>query len=324
MGYFFLSEPPDEPMPIPDFRTMGGKPTSRPSPDLFDTIYLCQRRQDWYREFAILEWYDPLPFIGSVTIASSVESVTAEIRAALKLDLDERRTLTTWTDALHHLIEMADALGVLVMVSGTVGNNTYRVLNPAEFRGFALTDYLAPLVFVNGADTKAAQIFTLAHELAHLWLGHSALSDSGPHMEPSHKIEAWCNRVAAELLVPLHLLRDEYHKGENLPAEISRLARRFKVSTLVILRRIYDAGGLTHDQFRTAYDAELEKLIAIPRRGSGGDFYKTQTVRVGKRFAKALVSSTLAGDTLYRDAFRLLCVSKFATFQKFADTVNSR
>ncbi len=211
------------------------------------------------------------------------------------------------------------------MVSGTVGSNTRRALDPEEFRGFALSDDLAPLVFINGADTKAAQMFTLAHELAHLWLGRSALSDSGPHMLPSNNVEAWCNRVAAELLVPLSLLKDDCRKkGEDLSSALKRLTRRFKVSTLIILRRIHDAGDLTRAEFHAAYEAELAQLKPIPLSGSGGNFYRTQVARVGKRFAKALVGSTLGGRTLYRDAFRLLCVSKTSTFQKLADSVESR
>ena len=317
IGYFFLTEPPDEPFPIPDFRTMGGGPIGRPSLDLLDTIDLCQRRQDWYREFARLEGEEPRAFVGSVNPKSDIENVAAEIRATLHLDLEERRVLPTWSEALRRFVERADALGILVMVSGIVGNNTHRKLDPEEFRGFALADNLAPLVFINGADTKAAQMFTLAHELAHLWLGETALSDTRPDSLPDHEVEAWCNRVAAELLVPLADLRSEYRKGEDLSETLTRLARRFKVSTLVVLRRIYDAGGLTRKAFREAYQAELAKLRSIPR-GGGGNFYPTQTTRVGKRFARAVVVSTLEGGTSFTESFRLLGFSKTSTFDKLA------
>jgi Zn-dependent peptidase ImmA (M78 family) len=234
---------------------------------------------------------------------------------ALGFDIEERRRCPTWTDALRRFIDQADALGTLVMVNGVVGNNNYRKLEPEEFRGFALSDTLAPLVFINGADTKAAQMFTLAHELAHIWLGQSALSDIGPISAPTHDVETWCDRVAAELLVPLALFREVYRRGEDLRGAMDRLARHFKVSTLVILRRIHDAGGLSRNQLWQAYNAELERLRAIPR-GSGGDFYLTQAARVGKRFARALVISTLEGQTLHRDAFHLLGFSKLATFRE--------
>lgn len=315
VGYLFLQEPPIERVPIPDFRTVGSARVARPSPDLLDTVYICQQRQEWYRDFARSVGEEPLAFVGSVNLASSVEATAASMRHALGFDLEERRRMSTWTDALRRFIEQADALGVLVMVSGVVGSNNRRKLDPEEFRGFALADDLAPLVFINGADTKAAQMFTLAHELAHIWLGRSALSDVGPASAPSNNVESWCNRVAAELLVPLSVLRDEYQRGADLLVEANRLARRFKVSTLVILRRIHDAGGLTREQFRRAYQEELERLRAIPK-GSGGDFYLTQAARVGKRFARALVASTLEGQTLHRDAFRLLGFSKLRTFQE--------
>lgn len=315
IGYFFLPEPPVERVPIPDFRTAGNRRIDRPSPDLLDTVYLCQQRQEWYRNFARSQGEQPLAFIGSATLNSDIEETAAAIRRAIGFDIEERRLTPTWTDALRRFIELTDAQGVLVMVNGVVANNNYRKLDPDEFRGFALADELAPLVFINGSDTKAAQMFTLAHELAHVWLGQSALSDIGPITVPMNRVEIWCNRVAAELLVPLATVGEEYRRGEDLRGALDRLARRFKVSTLVILRRIFDVGGISRAQLDDAYQQELARLRAITRP-SGGDFYLTQSARVGKRFARALVASTLEGQTLHRDAFRLLGFSKLATFRE--------
>ena len=155
---------------------------------------------------------------------------------------------------------------MLVMVSGVVGSNTRRTLDPDEFRGFALADKLAPLVFINGADTKAAQMFTLAHELAHLWLGESALSNVGADSSPVHNVETWCNGVAAELLVPLPELRRELGHGDPLES-VAALARTFKVSTLVILHRILDAGRISRERFQRAYAAEVVRLTEHTRWG---------------------------------------------------------
>jgi Zn-dependent peptidase ImmA (M78 family) len=315
IGFLFLPKPPVESVPIPDFRTAGNVHKVHPSPDLLDTIYICQQRQEWYRDFARTVGEAPLSFVGSLNIKSPIVSAADTIRHALGFDVDQRRQMPTWTDALRHFIDQADAFGILVMCSGVVFNNTHRHLDPEEFRGFAMVDDLAPLVFINGADTKAAQMFTLAHELAHVWLGQSAVSDAQVLLIPELEVEDWCNRVAAELLVPLTVLHKEYNETAGLGYEVARLARLFKVSTLVILRRIHDAGGLTRTELWDAYEQEVARLRSIPK-GSGGNFYLTQAARVSKRFARALVISTLEGQTLHRDAFRMLGFSKLRTFHE--------
>jgi Zn-dependent peptidase ImmA (M78 family) len=171
------------------------------------------------------------------------------------------------------------------------------------------------VIFINGADTKAAQMFTLAHELAHIWLGQSGVSDADAARVPQRGVERWCNQVAAELLVPLAALRGEYNRKNDLRTELDRLVRRFKVSTLVVLRRIHDAGGLTWETLWVEYEKELARIRAIPKSG-GGNFFLTQAARVSKRFARALDVSTMEGQTLHRDAFRMLGFSKHATFQE--------
>jgi Zn-dependent peptidase ImmA (M78 family)/transcriptional regulator with XRE-family HTH domain len=315
VGYLFLPEPPVERVPIPDFRAPANERIGHPSPDLLDTIYVCQQRQEWFRNYARSMGESPLSFVGSARVQDEVVRTAARIRTAMGFDVNQRRQMPTWADALRHFIEQADGLGILVMCNGVVHNNNYRHLDPQEFRGFAMADDLAPLVFINGADTKAGQMFTLAHELAHIWLGQSAVSDSQPVQVPDQHVERWCNEVAAELLVPIEAMRSEYNSNATLADEASRLARRFKVSTLVILRRILDVGGLTRQEFWDAYHAEVARLRAIPR-SSGGNFYLTQAARVSKRFAAALVTSTLEGQTRYNDAFRMLGFSKLSTFKE--------
>ena len=320
IGQLFLNEPPVETLPIPDFRTIGNAEIARPSPDLLDMIYVCQQRQEWYRDYAHSLGEQALPFVGSARVGDDVIGVAGRIREALDFDLQAQQQAPTWTEALRRFISQADALGVLVMCSGVVLNNNYRKLNPDEFRGFAMPDPLAPLVFINGADTKSAQMFTLAHELAHIWAGQSALSDTEASSFPEHHVESWCNQVAAEFLVPLEALSQASLGDEDLEGRTSDLARRFKVSTLVILRRLYDAAQLTQRQFKDAYSEELTRLLAIDK-GSGGNFYLTQAARVSKRFARSLIVSTLEGQTLHRDAFRMLGFSKLSTFHELGRSV---
>lgn len=320
IGFLFLPVPPVDRLPIPDFRTMGGRAVEQPSPNLLEMIYACEQRQEWYRDFARLNREDTRAFVGSATTATSVESVAEEMGAVLGFHVEDRRRERTWSDALRRFIEQADNAGILVMCSGIVRNNTRRTLDPQEFRGFALSDPLAPLVFVNGADTRAAQMFTLAHELAHLWLGQSGVSDAGPTATPASAVEAWCNRVAAELLVPMAALRPELRAAEDMTDTKRRLAGTFKVSTLVVLRRLRDAGVLDRAAFEREYEREFQFLAALPK-GAGGNFYLTQAARVSRRFALALVVDTLEGNTLEHDAFRLLGITKSETFQEFGATL---
>lgn len=319
IGYFFLPQPPNLPLPIPDFRTLRDKSVDEPSSNLLDTLYLCQQRQDWFRDHARLHGIPAAHFVGSATIREAPEAVAQQIRETLALSTETRQRLSTWADALRQLIAQAEAAGVMVMVSSVVGSNSHRKLDVEEFRGFALADDLAPLVFLNGSDSKSAQMFTLAHELAHLWLGESGVSDTETGRIPEQGIERWCNQVAAELLMPMQALRAAFLPEAPVPQEIQRLARLFKVSTLVALRRLFDAGFISQAMLWQHYREEQERLRSLERREtSGGDFYNSLGARTSKRFARAIVSSTLEGFTSFPDAFRMLGMRKSSTFYEAA------
>ncbi|GAB4557173.1 MAG: ImmA/IrrE family metallo-endopeptidase [Haliangiales bacterium] len=320
VGYLFLAVPPTETVPLPDLRTVKNDRLTRPSANLIATIHICQQRQEWYRQHQLLSGHDPLSFVGSLNATVPTPEAAQKIRKALNFTAEDRTQLQTWEEATRHLIAAIEATGVLVMVSGIVGNNNHRSLDPEEFRGFAMADDIAPLIFINGADAKSAQMFTMAHEIAHIWLGESAVSDVSVSEKTTHKVESWCNEVAAEFLVPRKELRAEYADDEKPSAQVHRLTKHFKVSSLVILRRLRDLKLLKEDQFWPLYRKELQRIKT--KTNAGGNFYTTKQVRIGRNFARAVIESTLEGKTLYRDAFRLLELEKMDTFNKLCEALS--
>jgi Zn-dependent peptidase ImmA (M78 family) len=323
VGFLLLDAPPHEELPLPDLRTMGNAAVSRPSGDLLDTIYDCQQRQDWYREFARTSREDVVPLVGSLGADSDAVAAARRLSEFLPFPVEERGA--TWSDAFARLRDRVDEAGVLVMVTGIVGSNTHRKLDPHEFRGFALVDDLAPLIFVNGADSKAAQLFTLAHELVHVASGRSALDDPDLATRVANAEERRCNRVAAEFLVPGDALQRVLMPNGSIADACQSVARTFKVSSLVALRRIFDIGRLDWAAYQRAYGEELDRVTRLveEREAGGGNFYNTQPVRVSKRLARALIASTLEGQTLYRDAFRMLGLHKQSTFNELAYRLGS-
>lgn len=322
IGYFFLESPPRESVPIPDYRTLANAGILQPSANLIDTIYICQMRQEWYRRFAQSSHSGSVSYVGELTTDMDPVDAAKHLEESIGYSLEERSAARTWIDALRIFIERIESSGTLVMVNGVVGGNNNRRLDPEEFRGFALSDDFAPLIFVNGADTKSAQMFTLAHEFAHLLLGQTALSDAGIKVQPSGEVEVWCNQVAAEYLVPTQSLLGEVVDRASVQSHLQRLAKTYKVSTLVLIRRLHDVGLLDRSEFRIEYQNELDRIMEIMgRRSGGGNFHHTTAVRVSRLFARSLISSTLEGRATFSEAMRLLGFRKLSTFKDFGRMV---
>ena len=306
LGYLFLSRPPEERLPIPHFRTLGDVSPRRPSPDLLETVQTMERRQAWMREYLIEQGHNPLPFVRAARLTDEPRQVAVEMQRALSLAEEWAADQPTWTAALRELQRRLEEAGIFVVVSGIVGNNTRRKLDPAEFRGFVLVDDYAPLVFVNGADGKAAQMFTLAHELAHLWFGSSAAFDLRELRPADDETELASNRVAAEFLVPERKLRRIWLSVSQGPDRFQTIARQFKVSELVAARRALDLGLITKAEFLSFYRAyQQDERRAAAGRPEGGDFYASQNLRIGRRFAGVVVRAAKEGRLLYREAYHL-------------------
>ncbi|MSP36994.1 MAG: ImmA/IrrE family metallo-endopeptidase [Deltaproteobacteria bacterium] len=323
LGYFFLPEPPEDRLPIPDFRTLPGAQPKRPSPNLLETIQTMQQRQGWMRDFLREQGQEPLAFVGSVSLGVDLNELAAGIRAALSLSNDWAHRESNWTEALKTLREATEDAGILVVINGVVGNNNRRKLDRSEFQGFVLTDEYAPLIFINGADFKAAQMFTLAHELAHLWLGRGGVF-SFEEMQPvNNEVEVICNRAAAEFLVPAAQLQSVWQESQETDEPFQFLARHFKVSPIVAARRALDLQLMSRPEFFEFYHAYEEDDRRQKQTSSGGDFYATQGTRIGERFANTVIRAVIEGHLLFRDAYRLTGLYG-KTFDRYADYLGFR
>ncbi|MEN3942299.1 ImmA/IrrE family metallo-endopeptidase [Prosthecobacter sp. SYSU 5D2] len=310
LGYFFLNEPPEERLPIPDFRTLKDRRLARPSPHLLDTIHAALLRQDWMKGFLIEQGEPALGFIGSRTLSDQPEEVAEEMRRTLALEGHWSRALPTWEEALRLLIKKIEGIGVLVMINGVVENNTHRPLDIEEFRGFVLSDSHAPVIFLNGTDAKAAQMFTLVHELAHLWLGKGGVSDFQELIPSDNAVEIFCNQVAAEFLVPAHEMQTAWKEVKNNPKPFERLARFFKVSPVVVARRLLDLKLITREAYFSFYNSYQEAAAERRNQGAGGgNFYLTLGSRLGYRFPAAVYGAAREGRLQYREAYQLTGLS---------------
>ncbi|AFM26548.1 ImmA/IrrE family metallo-endopeptidase [Desulfomonile tiedjei] len=320
-GYLFLEKPPTEELPIPYFRTFEKAPPTRISPELLDTIYEMQKRQVWMREYLIQQGHDSLSFVQSVKVDKPVQSVVQCMREILRVDQNWASDLKTWAEALQFLQETMERAGIIVIVNGVVGNNTHRPLDVTEFRGFVLVDEYAPLAFINGADVKAAQMFTLAHELAHICFGSSAAFDLRQIHVADDPIEKKCDQAAAEFLVPSELMAREWQTAKDEDEPFRYLARLFKASEIVVARRALDLDLISKESFLSFYEGYRKRVyLKKADRRPGGDFYATQNMRVGRTFATNVILAVKSDRLLYDEAYHLTGLYG-KTFDRYAESL---
>ncbi len=318
IGYFFLPEPPEERLPIRDLRTVKHGPL-RPSADLLDTIYAMQRRQDWLREDRLETEAEPLSFVGSARLTDDPSAIGQEMRRMTGLGDGWASEVATWQEAVSELRRRIEDLGVMAVINGVVGNNTHRKLNVEEFRGFALTDPYAPLIFVNGADAKSAQMFTLAHELAHVWLGQEGEGLSGFEgiFPGGAHVEQFCDQAAAEFLVPARGLKEHWRDVKGAPNPFEQMARHFKVSPIVVGRRAMDLRLINRETFFDFYESYTTRERQRREQAGGGDFYNNQNTRVGSRFATHVIRAAMEGRLSFKEAYDLTGL-RGGAFQEYA------
>lgn len=312
-GYLFLAQPPKEEMPLPDLRTVDGHGVQQPSAELFDLVKLMVQRQEWYKEYLKQQLVEPCKIVGNFSTRYDVTAIVADMRR--ELDVGEHPNRGSWEDYYRDLVEKVEAIGILVMRQSDLGHFT-RPLQVSEFRGFAIADTFAPMVFVNHADAPGARLFTLIHELCHIWIGQSGISDGDA--QAHRKEEVLCNAVAAEFLVPKTEFTRLWHPSlENWRENLSILESHFHVSKWVLARRALTCNYITENEYVRFITDEKDAHKKRKNSGSGPSYYKTKKAQISQRFSKAVVSQALNGQMLLRDAAQLL-VMKPSNISKFA------
>lgn len=304
----FLTSPPDERLPIADFRTVGVQPSPALSVDVLDLINDVMAKQDWYRSFLEADGAEELPFLGQFTEDADPVAIAADITRVLSLTDQVRRSAGSWDGFLRDLVRRAEGIGILVLRSGVVGNDTRRPLNVEEFRGFAISDPLAPLVFLNSRDAKAAQVFTLVHELCHLWVGQTGVSNPTLDLATgANEKEALCNAVAAEVLVPMADFVPRWISDVPISDNVQHLATYYRVSSTVVLRRAREAAKITPNEYRETYPQILAAQTPV-NGGGGGNYYSNVLARNSTALVKGLLGAVAQGRASYREAAFLLNV----------------
>ncbi|MCC7493927.1 MAG: ImmA/IrrE family metallo-endopeptidase [Fimbriimonadaceae bacterium] len=321
---FFLPQPPPESPRVADLRQLPEGTPAAWSYELRRQIRYVERRQAWVRENAA-ESQPPLDWLGATTLNDDCQVVGQRLRERLGWSLDQQLRWHSPKAALPAWQAAVERLGVLVFQTGLRPELMVQV---DEMRGVALADPVAPAIVINGSDAEAGRVFSLMHELAHLALGQRAVSgwqqtplDRAAMDDRTQRLEVFCNRVAAHLLVPAHDCEEQFRRrGWPLPEElrdqhldplVTDLSRRYAVSRLVILRRLLDSGYLSRDLYQDRSERYREAARPAPRKPARGGPAPSVVAlsRHGQRFTRLVTAAYEEGQISAADFADLLSTS---------------
>jgi Zn-dependent peptidase ImmA (M78 family)/transcriptional regulator with XRE-family HTH domain len=311
---FFLPEPPKKMVAMADYRTLGseGHPADTPEFSALrrKLVVLHQGLCALHKETGSQR----LPFIGSLSESTPVRDFVGSIRGVLKVSIEDQVGIRGEMTLLKHLRSAAQGVGIYVILVGDLGYHQSRI--PSDvFRGIAIADELAPMVVVNPNDVDAAKVFTLVHELAHLWLGSKAISSFNAlrGIGGGHSREKLCNMVAAEFLVPENDLRERWDVSErDIARAVERLAKHFKVSRAVIARRLLDLDFISkdrHGSLLAAYQAQWQDRKDKQSEREGGGAPPPAVMdkfRLGENTIRTVITAAHEGRIGLQSAARLI------------------
>ena len=301
--------PPEEPLPIPDFRTKNDAHVHNPSLNLRDIIWIMEYRQEWMREYLISQFAQPLSFVGELSRIRNPYRAAERIRNILNINIDWKQDISSMISPLNYFRDKIEDIGVMVFFESGLDNTARRRFNPDEFRGFVMQDPIAPLLFVNAADSQTAQLFTIIHEFVHLCRGGNGIIN----FDDDDSKESFCNQTAAEILLPRNIFLSQWKIFNN---DFDLIAKQYKVSPLVVARRARDFGLISNKAYWDFHTIQQKQYVQ-QNKSVGGNYYNTRHHHLSKFFSYSVVIAERYGQISFRDAYKLLGLSG-KTFDKFA------
>ena len=315
---FFLPAPPHKASALADYRTVGDHAANlQQSPEFAALMRRIKALQLSVKELMFESESQPIDFVSNGAITRSIVSAVSSIRNHLGFSFYDQQKVSNSRRLFAVLRDKIENLGIFVVLEGNLGS--YHTAIPANvFRGVAISDNIAPFIVVNPNDSLAARVFTLVHELVHVWLGNTGISNLDYLSEEQNNYienEHYCNRVSAEFLVPKTQLTSTWQAGmsdRELADYIDRAARLFKVSGICVARRLLDLHLVSSDKYWSFYDDYLEDLrrykAALQKSDNGPSPAIMNKFRLGGLLALTVISAAQGGRISELDASQLLRV----------------
>jgi len=315
LAVFYLPEPPKDFATLRDFRHMPSGQPREYSPELALLVRQVHVRQAWIRESLVGEKMPEVGFVGSVTSDVPPMKVAHSIRQDLSITPQEQMACPSRHAALRLWIDKAEEAGLFICRQSGI--------ECQEARGFVLVDAFAPFIYLNSTDALVAQLFTLVHELAHVWMGQPGLSNleglGRRARTPDAQVEVFCNRVAAEALVDQNVFAELWASADaqlDLQQRVEWVSGKLKVSEEAVARRLMDRGQITVERYRELRSFYGERWRALRRRErarlrespGGPSYYVVKVAAIGRSFTQTVAAAYHRGDISGRDASGLLGV----------------
>ena len=312
-GFLFLNKPLQERLPITFYRS-NGQVIKSPPLEIKDLVNQIKTKQEWLKDFLIENNYEKLNFVGSLKNYSKITPIKGAelIRSALKIN-------KTWYDetnldkSFRYWIDKIEYNRILVVSTGYVGHNK-RTIDVEVCKGFTLVDDYCPFIYINTNNLGGGRIFTLIHELVHVFIGNSIGIGYNPIHPSSEPLENFCDMVSAEILVPTEFFEISWKSNSgSIFDKISKISSQFHVSKLVIAKKALDSNFIEQADFWEFYNYYTSKPF---KKSNSGNYWNSKPYEVSRKFYSYIDSALKQGKILPSNAYKLTNM-KAPTYENF-------